>query len=81
MTKWFGSLDGEIWGDECCEIEAFCTDPEVIAEAYAQHVFEEHDGWDSGRHFEIWIKSPGGGVMHFDIQIEMIPSFSAKRRN
>ncbi len=80
MTKWFGSLDGEIWGDECCEIEAYCEDLEVLAEAYAEHVFDCHDGWECGDGFQVWIKSSGGEVVKFDIEIESVPSFTAKRR-
>ena len=80
MAKIQCSPDGETWGDECCEIEAYCEDLEVLAEAYAQHVFDEHDGWDCDGCFQVWIKSSGGGVMKFDIEFESIPSFTAKRR-
>jgi hypothetical protein len=81
MAKVQCSLDGRNWDLECCNIETPYSSSEYIAEQYAKHVFYHHDGWDCDGGFEVWLKSPGSGVMHFDIQIESVPSFSATRRD
>lgn len=53
------------------------SDAADAAEAYADHVYSQRDGWDATWPLTFRVRSPGGSIADFEVCCEYDPTFSA----